>query len=441
MAAVAVGGLVSALTMQLRGETPRCVDPHLFFEPWAEGIKEPTSMAWVTVPGEDLNGAGKADHVLLVLEKWTGNVRAFALAADGKSRPMKSAAIRLPVNFKSERGLLGIAVHPEFEKNRYVYLFHTQSDRPGPDGRSDVTRGQAVSRFTLVPQRGPNGELQSVQLQQRTDILNFPYEPRDSNGPNSCGGKILFGRDGKLYGVYGDQNRHGLETNENGGRIGAGVIFRVNDDGTTPADNPWAGHKDAVVRNYFAVGIRNCFGLAFDPQTKLLWDTENGDTLWDELNVVPPKFNSGSNYIMGPLWDSANAGKHRSDLPADAALGSKYGDPVFSWFRCRGLTCLAFLSTDRYGPAHKDTLLVAEVNGSWLMQFHLNKERDRVDVKSASLEGLVVKGDLPSEVQANQKEIMFATDAGTMTDMQIGPDGWMYMCSYRDGVVYVMKRR
>ncbi len=71
----------------------------------------------------------------------------------------------------------------------------------------------------------------------------------------------------------------------------------------------------------------------------------------------------------------------------------------------------------------------------------LNQERDRVDVKSPGLEARVVKGDMLPEVEANQKEIMFATAAGTVTDMQLGPDGWMYMCSYRDGVVYVLKRR
>jgi glucose/arabinose dehydrogenase len=232
-----------------------------------------------------------------------------------------------------------------------------------------------------------------------------------------------------------------VETNESGGRIGAGVIFRVNDDGTIPADNPWAGHKDAEVRKYFAVGVRNSFGLAFDPETKLLWDTENGDMLWDELNVVPAKFNSGSNYIMGPLWDPDNKGKRRREVPADDVLGSVYGDPVFSWYRCRGLTCLAFLSTERYGERYKDTLLVGETNASWLMRFRLNKERDRVEVTSSSLDARVVKGDMPSEIEANQKEIMFATGAGTVTDMQIGPDGWMYMCSYRDGVVYVLRRR
>jgi glucose/arabinose dehydrogenase len=142
---------------------------------------------------------------------------------------------------------------------------------------------------------------------------------------------------------------------------------------------------------------------------------------------------------MGPLSNAANAGKHRADIPADKLLGSLYADPVFSWLRCRGLTCCAFLHTDRYGPANKDTLLVAEVNGGWLMQFHLNKDRHRVAVNSPPLQSRVATGDTLAEVAANQKEIMFATQAGTITDIQIGPDGLMYMCSYKDGTIYVMK--
>jgi len=393
-------------------------------------------MAWVTV-GE----APKPEHVLLVLEKFTGNVRVFLRNPDGSARALKAPALQLPVNFKSERGLLGIAVHPSFSQNGFVYLCYTRSNRQGPDGRSDVTKGQVVERYVLNVSRAPDAEISEVRLEEPREILALPYEPRDSNGPNSCGGKILFGPDGKLYGVYGDQNRHGLETNEAGGRVAAGFIFRLNDDGRAPADNPWASHKDPWVRKYFAVGVRNSFGLAFDPKSKRLWETENGDTLWDELNIVPAGFNSGSNYVMGPLSDATNQGKKRAEVPADRLLGSKYGDPVFSWYRCRGLTCLAFLATDAYGAENRETLLVAEVNGMWVMQFRLNADRDRVKVDSKALAGRVVMGDTLDAVEKNQKEIMFARRAGTVTDMQLGPDGLMYFCSYRDGVVYVLKRR
>jgi glucose/arabinose dehydrogenase len=391
-------------------------------------------MAWVGM-GE---GPARRD-VLLVLEQWTGQVRAVARQADGSARALP-VVVKLPVNFKGERGLLGVAVHPGFEKQPWVYLCYTRSEHADrSDGRSDITRGQVVERYTLSVERDEKGEVAAVHLGEPRVILEFPYNPQENNGPNSCGGKILFGPDGKLYGSFGDQNRHGVETNEAGGVVGAGILFRVNDDGSVPADNPWAKRREPTLKIAYAVGVRNCFGLAFDPVSGVLWDTENGAELWDELNVVRPGFNSGWTYLMGPLTHPANGGKKRAAVPADGVIGSLYADPVFSWYRCRGLTCAAFLHTDAYGPELKDALLVGEVNGSWLMRFSLTKERDRVEVKSDALQGRVVMGDTPAEIMANQQEVMFATKAGTVTDMQVGPDGLLYACSWRDGAVYVLK--
>ncbi len=419
------------------GETPEVVSAEgnaTHFERWAEGVKAPTSMAWVTV-GE---GAGR-QQVLLVLEQWTGQVRAVARETDGAAR-MLPVVIKLPVNFKGERGLLGVAVHPEFEKNHAVFLCYTRSEHDDrTDGRSDITRGQLVVRYTLAADL-EGGAAKALHLVEPHEVLAFPYNPLENNGPNSCGGKIVFGPDGKLYGSFGDQNRHGLETNEPGGVIGGGILFRVNDDGSAPADNPWIKQRDPALKRAYAVGVRNCFGLAFDPVSGLLWDTENGPELWDELNVVTPGFNSGWSYIMGPVSHPANRDKKRAEVPADQAIGARYGDPVFAWYRCRGLTCAAFLHTDAYGAALKDMLLVGEVNGSWIMGFHLTAERDRVDVKSDTLADRVVMGDGPDEVMANQREVMFAVKAGTITDMQVGSDGLLYACSWRDGAVYVLKK-
>jgi glucose/arabinose dehydrogenase len=431
--------LVMAAGLWVRGvwaEVPEIVSPdaaNTHFERWAEGIKAPTSMAWVTV------GAGAArQQVLLVLEQWTGQVRAVAREADGAAR-MLPVVLKLPVNFKGERGLLGVAVHPAFAKTQAVYLCYTRSEHEDrTDGRSDITRGQVVVRYTLSAEMEA-GAVKALHLADPQVVLEFPYNPRENNGPNSCGGKIVFGPDGKLYGSFGDQNRHGMETNEGGGVIGGGILFRVNDDGSAPADNPFIKQRDPSLQRAYAVGVRNCFGLTFDPVSGLLWDTENGAELWDELNVVAPGFNSGWSYIMGPLSHPANSGKKRAEVPTDGAIAATYADPVFAWYRCRGVTCAAFLHTDAYGAAVKDLLLVGEVNGSWLMGFHLTPGRDRVDVKSEKLAGRVVLGDGPDEVMANQLEVMFAVKAGTITDMQIGGDGLLYACSWRDGAVYVLK--
>ena len=77
------------------------------------------------------------------------------------------------------------------------------------------------------------------------------------------------------------------------------MIFRINDDGTAPSDNPFASQPNLA--KYYAYGIRNGFGLAFDPLSGELWDTENGPNAYDEINLVRPGFNSGWERIMGPV--------------------------------------------------------------------------------------------------------------------------------------------
>ncbi len=128
-------------------------------------------------------------------------------------------------------------------------------------------------------------------------ILSLPVTP----GPNHDGGIITFGPDGKLYVVIGDLNRSGQLQNHATGAApdDTSVILRLNDDGTIPADNPFHAQGGNLAK-YYAYGIRNSFGLAFDPLTNKLWMTENGPNNYDEINLVEPGFNSGWNQIMGP---------------------------------------------------------------------------------------------------------------------------------------------
>jgi len=397
--------------------------PHMFtdalkLQPFVTGLHEPTTMAWLDT------------HTLLVLEKAAGAVR---IVRDGQLLP--APALRLAVNFVGERGLLGVALHPHFAQNQFVYLFYTAAAGVRLDGRSERTGGQRVERYTWS-----HDTLTDPRL-----ITQFPYLPRDRNGPEHDGGKIIFGPDGKLYGTVGDLLRRGLEQNEtpDDGRppasSGSSVIFRLNDDGTVPADNPWAAHADPAVRRWFAVGIRNSFGLAFDPVSGVLWDTENGELTFDEINRVPPKFNSGWTTICGPTWHPDNRGLRPDRLLCGTLLGAQYHDPVFSWYHCRGIACLAFLPTDRYGPEYKDTLVVGEVNGRWLFHFKLNARREAFDLHSPPLDKLVVEGDMPQDILQNSHEIMLATETGGIVDIQMGPDGLAYLVSHYNGCIYVLK--
>jgi aldose sugar dehydrogenase len=136
---------------------------------------------------------------------------------------------------------------------------------------------------------------------------------------------LRFGSDGKLYAIVGDTGRRDRPQNRVNGPFGpgvhddqfggpapddahrTGVIVRLNDDGTAPTDNPFfaagammGGEVGANVQKLFAYGIRNSFGMAVDPVSGDLWEEENGDDSFSEVNRVEPGMNSGWIQIMGP---------------------------------------------------------------------------------------------------------------------------------------------
>ena len=163
-----------------------------------------------------------------------------------------------------------------------------------------------------------------------TLILDLPATP----GPNHNGGKLLLGPDQYLYTVIGDQNHRGLLQNIKDGPPpdNTSVILRVNPENGLPApDNPF--FHNATINNsnnintssistmnrYYAYGLRNSFGLAIDPVTGNLWDTENGVKEYDEINLVKPGFNSGWTKILGPISRTNITESNLVNFP-----GSKY---------------------------------------------------------------------------------------------------------------------
>src|ERR1051325_5813856 len=214
-------------------------DGTLAVTPVVSGLNSPTNIAFI----------GPND--ILILQKNDGRVlRAISGVLQSNS------VLDLNVDNASERGLLGIALHPNFPSTPSVYLYVTES-AVGADS-SGAPLANRVYRYTW------NGNaLVSPGL-----ILSLPVTP----GPNHDGGMIRFGPDGKLYVVIGDLNRNGQLQNISNGPApdDTSVIQRINDDGSIPNDNPFAALGGNVAK-YFAYGIRNSFGLTFDPVTLKLW--------------------------------------------------------------------------------------------------------------------------------------------------------------------------
>lgn len=383
--------LVSSLA--LAAPAPR--SPTLSITEVASGLSAPTTMAFI----------GAED--ILVLQKGDGRVRRVI---SGVLQP--GAVLDVAVDSASERGLLGIAVHPDFSTNSFVYLYFTESSTGG-----DTSGSAAANRVYRYIWNGAS--LTSPRL-----LLDLPVTP----GPNHDGGIILFGPDEKLYVVIGDLNRNGRLQNFAGGAApdDTSVILRINDDGSIPTDNPFFAQGGNLAK-YFAYGIRNSFGMDFDPLTDQLWMTENGPGSYDEINLVKAGFNSGWETLMGPEARNSNSA---TDLVV--VTGSHYADPKFSWFDTVGPTAIVFLHSTVLGAQYENNLFVGDINNGHLYRFKPNGTRDGFDL---------IGGGLADRVADNDNELdetIIATGFAGITDLKVGPDGRLYVVSFGDGKIYAI---
>jgi aldose sugar dehydrogenase len=178
---------------------------------------------------------------------------------------------------------------------------------------------------------------------------------------------------------------------------------------------------------YYAYGIRNSFGLAFDPLTGILWDTENGPDKYDEINVVTPGFNSGWEDVIGPI---ARSGKSTSGLVQFS--GSHYDDPVFSWSEPQGITDIEFFNSTKLGEKYANNIFVGDINNGNLYFFKVNSERTGLALEGAGLQDLVA--DNASEVA----KVTLGTGFGGITDIQTGPDGYLYILTYTGSIYRIV---
>jgi len=377
-------------------------EPALLVQPVASGLAQPTTMAFI----------GPND--ILVLQKADGNVRRIT-GGVLQAAPVLDVA----VDSSSERGLLGIAVDPDFAVTRHVYLSYTESST-GADTNGVTPLGNRIYRYDW------NGSA----LVNPLLVFDLPATP----GPNHDGGVIAFGPDGFLYGVIGDLNRNGKLQNIAAGPDpdDTGVIWRIDAiTGLGAADNPFVTPAEPAPRmnRYYAYGVRNSFGLTFDPATGRLWDTENGPNNYDEVNRIVSGFNSGWNRLMGPASRDAQG---TSDLWV--APGSTYRDPDFSWNATVAPTALVFPASPLLGCVLKDQLIVGDNNCGQLYRFTLDAARNTLTFTSPPLLDRVADN-LGNRCADEMTEILFGGSFGAVTDLEIGPDGWLYVVSLTLGQV------
>ena len=404
----------------------------------AHGLLLPTSMAFVD------------DSDILVLEK-AGQVR---LIANGVLQ--KQAVLTVPVDNTSERGLLGIAVlkassssggNSGLTAKKNAGLATTT--RTTTIASTTITATKVFLYFTEANGREPlRNRIYRYDWDSKEHLLSSPKIILDVSalpGPNHNGGKITIGPDNYLYAVIGNVNAGDsiLQNDKRGrGPHDTSVIFRIdpNSDGLPAPKNPISSSgnnstTNNILSRYYAYGIRNSFGITFDPITGILWDTENGELAYDEINLVQPGFNSGWQLVMGPI--------SRSNITTEVLVnlsGSHYSDPAFSWLTTIGVTDIEFLKSSKLGIKYTNNIFVGDINNGNLYYFELNNDRTGLrfgynsdyDNNEAAL-----LSDFVADDKAEVSTTIFGKGFMGITDIETGPeDGFLYILSYINGSIY-----
>lgn len=473
--------LLAALVVpQAAQAAPEVLDPALGVRTVVGGLDQPVSMAFI------------GDNAMLVLEKASGKVQHVVNGA------VVGTALDLPVNSASERGLLGIALDRKFFVNGHVFLFWSES-LSGADSAAlgDVPLlGNRVDRYIW------NGSTLAFDL----NLIKLRAFQADAGQPlraNHDGGVLRVSRDGKLYVQIGDTGRRGQLQNLPFGPFGpgidddqfggpepddahlTGVILRLNPDGTTPKTNPFfaagasmGGEVGENIQKIFAYGIRNGFGMAFDPVSRRLWEQENGDDSFSELNLAEEGFNSGWVQIMGPperigqfktiettvtpnppdpfaasyfglqqiRWSPENI----AATPAEGLSrlfmlpGAHYSAPELSWKFEVAPGGIGFLQGDGLGRDYKNDLFMGGarnfLEGGHLFRIELAANRKAVKVSDPRLADLVADN-LHKWELTESESLLFGRNFGIATDIHTGPNGNLFVVSLSDGAVYEVFRK
>jgi glucose/arabinose dehydrogenase len=385
-------------------------DPNLRLELVGEGLHLPTQMAFI----------GPDD--ILVLEKDQGIVKRVVNGVI-----LEEPILDVNVATAYERGLLGIAIaendNETMQRNaNIIYLYYTESEQDANDDCSSSTScseeneplGNRLYRYELV-----NNKLVNPNL-----LLDLPATPGGSHN----GGPILIGPDNNIYLPIGEVSyMRGQISNHDDGPApdGRGGILRITQDGEVVLPTI-LGNEDPL-NKYYAYGIRNSFGIDFDPITGNLWDTENGPGFGDEINLVEPGFNSGWNRVQG-IWEREDyfggpvAPGEPDDL-IDFDGKGEYSTPEFMWNQTVGVTSIKFFDSDKLGKEYQDDMFIGDFSNGNLYHFDLSEDRNQ----------LVLNGPLKDRIANNQDELQKAILGHGfygITDIEVGPDGYLYVLSY-----------
>ena len=302
----------------------------------------------------------------------------FVEKATGRIRILNPATDRTPiffdvpgVNADGERGLLGIALHPNFPTKPLVFVYATRS-----------VRGHL--RNQIIRLKDVNGAGRRMHV-----IWSAPA----SASPYHNGGRILFGPDGMLYAVVGEghdpSNSQDLSHNDRG------KVLRMTPTGDVPSDNPIANSR------IYTYGLRNSFGFTFDPNTGDLWETENGPECNDEVNRIV----AGDNYGWGPSETCSGSapGNTNQDGPSPVLPNLFFSSTI-------GITGDAFCVGCHLNAQSEGGLFWGSVNNGNVYRVDLNNARD--DTSNGSL------------------TTVYTDPNGGTLSFEVGPNGSIYFSDF-----------
>jgi len=341
-----------------------------------KGLQRPQGMAFLP------------DGRILVTER-AGRLR---IIASGALDPQPVSGLPAVLN-RNMRGLNDVALHPKFAENGWVYFTYYKPHPTETDAAAaTLARGKYDGAHAL------------------SDVTDLFTADTYVTGPSTA--KILFAPDGTLFLGIGipipPRPRPGLATPLDAQNPSSvyGKILRLKDDGSVPSDNPFVGrpgHRGEI----YAMGIRNAMGLAINPASGELWETENGPQGGDELNIIRPGKNYGWPIISYGRSYSGDAIGETGPVKSPA-VAEGMEQPLLFWSPSLALTGMVFYTGDRF-PEWKDSLFVGAMVGEQIQRVVFN------------MRGLPIRRD-PLMWELGQR----------IRDVQQGPDGLLYALTEED---------
>ncbi len=289
------------------------------------------------------------------------------------------------VHRKGQGGLLDIAVHPDYKNNGWIYITFASSEGNGDGGNTALMRAKLN-----------NNKLADIELL-------YKAEPNTTKGQH-FGSRIEFDKNGYLYfsiGDRGNRDQNPQDITKDGGKI-----YRLNDDGTIPKDNPFVNNPKAK-KAIYSYGHRNPQGMVLDPDSGKIWVNEHGPKGGDEINIIEKGKNFG--------WPIITYGINYSGTPiTDITKKEGMEQPLYYWVPSIAPSGMEIITSDLY-PKWKGNLLVGSLKFQYLEMLKLTNNK----------------------VSERTKLLI---DIGRVRNVKQGPDGYIYVAIEHNGIFKIIPK-